>query len=84
MKEALGYMEFAFCLGTAVGPVCAAVLYHIGNYDLPFYFFGVLMFTTIPLIYNLDIPDSEAEGKEHAEPEFIKALTNIVIVFIIY
>jgi hypothetical protein len=88
VKEALGYMEFSWCmlsfklgLGTAIGPICAAIFYYFGDYNLPFSVFGTLMISTVPIIYNLNIPDSAAEGEEHSEPEFLKSLMNLVKVF---
>ena len=65
-------------MGTAIGPIFAAILYYIGNYDLPFYVFGILMIGTVPLIYSLEIPDITAECEEHSQPEFLKSLLNIV------
>ena len=36
----IGIMEMSFGLGFLLGPMIGGVLYHFGDYKLPFYFFG--------------------------------------------
>lgn len=68
-------MELAWCLGVAIGPICASFLYYIGGYSLPFYFCGSAIFLCIPSIYNLQLPD---ETEITDEPQFMKAIFDFV------
>ena len=61
-------------MGIAIGPLCASIFFYIGGYTLPFYVCGILMLSTIPFIYNLQLPEDE-EGEV---PQFMTALFDFV------
>jgi len=43
-------MEMAFGLGHLFGPLIGGMLYHFGDYKLPFFFFATNTFLALPCI----------------------------------
>jgi MFS family permease len=70
-------MELAWCIGIALGPICASVFFYIGGYSLPFYVVGVTILVCLPFIQNLQLQEEE-EGEA---PQFMTALMNYVWIF---
>ena len=67
-------MELAWCLGIAVGPICASIFFYLGGYSLPFYVVGVSILICLPFINNLQLQE-EDEGEA---PQFMTALFDFV------
>ena len=76
IKVSLGYMEVAWSLGVACGPLLGSFFYHLGGYSLPFYALGLSLFISVFLIHYLDLPMS---NEEEETPNFIKLLNNFYI-----
>lgn len=76
IKTSLGYMEVAWSLGVACGPLLGSFLYYIGGYSLPFYALGLSMFISVYLIHYLSLPIT---NDEEESPNFIKLLYNFHI-----
>ena len=48
-KKALAELEIGWCIGLALGPIIASVFYKIGEYPLPFFFLGSLLYISFYL-----------------------------------
>jgi hypothetical protein len=55
--------------------MCASIFFYVGGYALPFLVVGLAIFSCIPFIYQLELPDDE-EGEP---PQFLKAFLDLVI-----
>lgn len=78
LKMSLGYLEIAWSLGVAIGPLIGSGFYHIGGFSLPFYVLGGSLFISVYLIHYLSLPIS---NDQEESPSFIKGLFNIDIIF---
>ena len=77
-EKNIGFMEMAFGVGMLLGPMVGGVLYHFGDYKLPFFFFGkyniisyfsaVLSLLPIPYIQSV-LANSEIEKYESSKAQ---------------
>ena len=56
IKVSLGYLEVAWSLGVAIGPLLGSFFYYLGGYSLPFYVLGLALFISVYLIHYLQLP----------------------------
>jgi MFS family permease len=51
-EKMIGYVEASLGLGCSVGPIFGSILYEIGGFQLPFYFFGLIYIIMVPFVYK--------------------------------
>ena len=78
VKTSLGYLEIAWSLGVATGPLLGSILYSIGGYSFPFYILGILLFISIFLVYYLQL-SIENVDEEETNNQLLNLLKNFEI-----
>lgn len=63
-EQYIGWIESATGIGLLFGPLLGALLYNIGDYYLPFFFFSVLYAIAFPTIVFI-LHKSNAEATEY-------------------
>lgn len=76
-KKVVGYMEFGYYLGIAIGPPLSSFLYYYFGYSIPFVFCSIMTFGCLFFIYILDNKHDES-NEEYEEINFFKILFNPV------
>ena len=56
VKLSLGYLEVAWSIGVAIGPLLGSFFYYLGGYSLPFFILGLSLFISVFLIHYLNLP----------------------------
>ena len=56
VKLSLGYLEVAWSIGVATGPLLGSFFYYLGGYSLPFFILGLSLFISVFLIHYLNLP----------------------------
>ena len=64
MKEAMGYMEFAWSSGLAFGPFVIAVFRYIGGYFLPFIAGGAINVLGFLALFKIEFPEEQDSSEE--------------------
>lgn len=77
LKMSLGFLEIAWSLGVAIGPLIGSFFYHIGGFPLPFYVLGASLFVSVYLIHYLSLPIS---NEQEESPSFVKGLFNLHVI----
>lgn len=78
-EQNIGFMEMAFGLGHLFGPMMGGMLYHFGDYKLPFFFFATNTLLALPCIQfvlqksQLDTIDTGRES-EKAKPNIMRLI----------
>lgn len=56
VKLSLGYLEVAWSIGVATGPLLGSFFYYLGGFSLPFFILGLSLFISVFLIHYLNLP----------------------------
>ena len=56
VKLSLGYLEVAWSIGVATGPLLGSFFYYLGGYSLPFFILGLSLYISVFLIHYLSLP----------------------------
>lgn len=72
MKITMGYMELAYSLGLAIGPIVASIIYYYFGYIAPFFLVGACMLTCMYFVENLKISEEVNENTSFFEILFNK------------
>ena len=83
VQLALGYMEVAWCIGLSGGPLCAAIFYKLGGFNLPFIVLGIILYTSVYFTNLISEEKIEFEEEDEHENYFIKVLFNVNIITIL-
>lgn len=77
-EDYLGYYEVIFAVGTCFGPLTGAILYSIGHYPFPFYFFAAIYLVMVIVFAcmgpNKIDPEQEGSPEQNAIEEAENAL----------
>jgi MFS family permease len=79
VKTSLGYLEIAWSLGVASGPLLASILYSIGGYFLPFVMLGMVLLISIFFVYKLELPSADID-EEQTNNQLLNSLKNFEII----
>ena len=82
-KKALAELEIGWCIGLALGPIIASVFYKIGGYPLPFFFLGLLLYTSLFLSTKVSHERTESNEEKKESPPILRFLGHIEILIIL-
>lgn len=82
-EKALGNLEIGWCIGLATGPIIASIFYKIGGYPLPFFFLGMLLYTSVYLSSKVAHEKTESNEKTTENPPIFKFLIHGEILIIL-
>ena len=82
-KQAIGYLEVAWCFGISFGPILASVFYHYGGYPLPFIVIGFILYTSVYLSSIVANEKTDSNDEIQEDPPFLKFLLYEEIIVIL-
>jgi predicted MFS family arabinose efflux permease len=82
-KQAIGYLEVAWCFGISFGPILASVFYQYGGYPLPFIAIGFILYTSVYLSSIVANEKTDSNDEIQEDPPFIKFLLYKEIIVIL-
>ena len=82
-KQAIGYLEIAWCSGISLGPIIASIFYNYGGYPLPFITLGLILYISVYLSSKVSHEKTESNEDIEEDPPFLKFLLYEEIIVIL-
>ena len=72
IKQAIGYLEMAWCFGISVSPIITSIFYYYGGYPLPFLVLGIILYISVYLSSQVSHEKAESNVEIKEAPPFLK------------